>query len=130
MPWPVCSTMTLLTSHLWLHRYLLPNNDVTQVRISDAPDVSPGLGVTGPLQINSHSELSFTICCFCATYWSDTKLCTDKQKRHLVSAQDWSLAFAGMRLQTLSSVQNLKHEIPMHLKYIYSKGHTLLNLVL
>lgn len=61
MPWPVFSTMTLLTSHLWLHRYLLPNNDVTQVRISDAPDVSPGLWVTGPLQINSRSELSFTI---------------------------------------------------------------------
>lgn len=83
MPWPVFSTMTLLTSHFWLHRYLLPNNDVTQVRISDALDVSTGLWVTGPLQINSRSELSFTICCFCATYWSDTKLCTDKAKKVL-----------------------------------------------
>lgn len=82
MPWHVFSTMTLLTSHLWLHRYLLPNNYVTQVRISNASDVSPGLWVTGPLQINSRSELSFTICYFCATYWLDTKLCTDKQKRY------------------------------------------------
>lgn len=47
------------------------------------------------------------------------------KKGTLVSAQDWSLAFTGMNLQMLSSVQNLKHEIPMHLKYIYSKGHIL-----
>lgn len=51
------------------------------------------------------------------------------KKGTFVSAQDWSLAFTGVHLQTLSSVQNLKHEIPMHLKYIYSKGRTLLNLV-